>query len=107
MFSKATPEKIILISRDPRQCNQCKAIERSFKSHEIEEKYEVEKIDGDALTAEQLEWLKGQGLAQVPVLFTPLEAPKDAVAGFRPDVLKDLANYAKERDEKAVEAGAA
>lgn len=107
MFNMATPTKIILISRDPLECPPCGANARYFKKFEIEDKYEVEKIDGNDLTEEQREWLKKNGLAQTPVLFTPLPAPKNAVGGFRPDVVQALAEYAKHRDEESVEEGAA
>lgn len=107
MFDTATPTKIILISRDPLECPPCGANARYFEKYGIEDKYEVEKIDGNALSDEQREWLRKKGLAQTPVLFTPLPAPKDAVGGFRPDVSQDLAAYAKRRDEESVERGAA
>lgn len=108
MFDTATPTKIILISRDPLECPPCGANARYFTKFGIEDKYEVEKIDGNTLTEEQREWLKKKGLAQTPVLFTPLPAPLDAVGGFRPDVVQGLAEYAEHRDAESIkEEGAA
>lgn len=100
LFPDATPTKIVLISRDKRECPPCGANARSFEKNGIEAKFEVEQIDGNDLSSEQLDWLRTNGLAQTPVMFTPLDAPLNAVAGFRPDVVKQLVTYAQARDEQ-------
>lgn len=94
MFT-ATAEKIVLLSRDPRECGMCLATQKAFDRHGINEKFEVEKIDLDTLPAEQLAELREQGLMQAPVVV----APFGTYTGFRPDVVKQLADYASERDE--------
>lgn len=107
LFPNADPTKIVLISRDPKECPPCGATTRYFDKFAIEGKFEIEKLDGNSLTDAQLDWLRAHGLAQTPVLFTPLAAPFAAVAGFRPDVVKKLVEYAAERDAEVAEVGAA
>lgn len=108
-FPAATPTKVVLISRGRLECPPCGANARAFEKNGIEKMFEVEKIDGNDLSQEQLDWLRTNGLAQTPVMFTPLEDSLSAVAGFRPDVVSKLVSYAQERDkaEAEGEAGAA
>lgn len=71
-------------------CVQCNAVDRAFTKHGIYEAYDVRTVHLESLSAAEVDELREQGFSQAPVVVTT----EGTYAGFRPDVVKALADRA-------------